>query len=706
MNDCAVNLTPANTFHRLHSLARILGCMLVSVGLGVITGWIFDIEILKRISPGLAAMNPVTAFLFTVCGTWLWAEKYRARAKWIDRIAMGGCLLVITVGMLRLFDTVIDAQIGIDTLIFRANGRSNALLADRMASTTAVGFITAAFSFLLLDFRTRTGKTPALYLAGGLGLISLFSILSYAYDFRSQFYIPMAVHSAFSFAMLAVAIFCSRPDRGIMEILISRSTGGMMMRWLFPTLLVLIPFLGWARLRGERAQLFCTEVGTALLVITIVIILISIISLMATSLHRSDLSRAAMGQKAKHQTDLLASVLESVAEGVVVADEHARFLHWNPAAEHILGLGPTELMPDKWSEHYNLFEPDGVTPVSTDRLPLIRALSGESVDDAQMIVRRRGAATDRWLQVSARPLHDDNGNSRGGVASFRDFTDQRQANEALRKAKDQLQEAHNSLERRVEERTSELARSNKELDQFAYVASHDLQQPLRMVASYVQLLERRYANKLDGDALEFINYAVEGTTRMKRLINDLLTFSRVGTHGRAFEATDCEKALRHTFKLLEIAIRESGATITHGPLPIIMADETQLIQLLQNLIDNAIKYRGGRAPEINVTAEKCGGAWQFCVQDNGIGIETQYVDRIFLMFQRLHGKNEYAGTGIGLAVCKKVVERHGGRIWVESRPGEGSKFYFTIPCKEIPNHEEKRKQPQADRDLVGGGRTR
>jgi signal transduction histidine kinase len=225
----------------------------------------------------------------------------------------------------------------------------------------------------------------------------------------------------------------------------------------------------------------------------------------------------------------------------------------------------------------------------------------------------------------------------------------------------------------------DLERSNKELEQFAYVASHDLQEPLRKVGSFTELLERRYKTQLGPDADRYIDYIVDGAKRMSMLINDLLTFSRIGTRPKQFAKTDCNTVLHRTLDDLQYRIRESGAIITNDDLPVLMADETQIGLVFQNLISNAIKFRGDEPPRVHLSSRREGGVWIFSVSDNGIGIEPAYFERIFVMFQRLHAKSEYLGTGIGLAICKKVVERHGGRIWVESAFGKGSTFYFTIP---------------------------
>ena len=236
------------------------------------------------------------------------------------------------------------------------------------------------------------------------------------------------------------------------------------------------------------------------------------------------------------------------------------------------------------------------------------------------------------------------------------------------------------MEKALRKKTEELARSNEDLEQFAYVASHDLQEPLRMVTSYVQLLSKRYKAKLDADANEFIDFAVDGAVRMRKLINDLLTYSRVGTQGKELSPTDSEAVLAQSVNDLKVTIEENGALVTHDPLPTVMADSPQLEQLFQNLIGNAIKFRRNEPPHVHISASRNGKGWIFSIRDNGIGFAPEYSERVFVIFQRLHSRQEYAGTGIGLAICKKIVERHGGHIWVESDVGKGAIFRFTIPA--------------------------
>jgi len=364
------------------------------------------------------------------------------------------------------------------------------------------------------------------------------------------------------------------------------------------------------------------------------------------------------------------------------------FEYVNPAAADITGYTP--------EEHYA--DPDlSLKLVYPDDRPLLEAVAkGDTTPGKPFslrLVRKDGAII--WTEQLSVPIYDEAGNLVAVEVIARDITERKRAAEELNRA------------------VAELVRSNTELEQFAYVISHDLQEPLRMVARYVHLLERRCKGKLDSYADQFIGYALDGANHMQRLINDLLAYSRVDSTGKDLAPTNCEAIFDRALTNLKAMVEQSGAVVSRDVLPTVMADDSQMIQLFQNLIGNAIKFRGEEPPGVHVSAEKIEKSkiripkseirnanseiqneWLFSVQDNGIGIDPEHSERIFMIFQRLHTETDYPGTGIGLSICKKIVERHGGRIWVDSEPGKGSTFCFTIPItggtnnREGPDHRE------------------
>ncbi len=356
------------------------------------------------------------------------------------------------------------------------------------------------------------------------------------------------------------------------------------------------------------------------------------------------------------------------ANAIIVIVQGRKFIYVNPYLVRMSGYTREELLS---MDIGTLIHPDEREKVM-DRA--LRRQLGESVPSQyEMKILTKGGE-ERWLEFAAVRIEYGGQPAIIGIAT--DATDRKQAEQKLCKAKDEL-------EVRVQERTAELQRMNAELEQFAYVSSHDLQEPLRMVASYVGLLEHKYRDQLDEEAKECIWYAVDGARRMQRLIKDLLDFSRVSMWGKPFAPVDCEKALSRAMENLRVIMEETGAQVTHDPLPTVPGDSFQLTQVFQYLIDNGLKFRrDGVEPKVHVSAARTDGEWIFSVRDNGIGIESQYYDRIFVIFQRLHGRRQYLGTGIGLAVAKRIVERHGGKIRVESKVGEGTVFHFTIPARD------------------------
>ncbi len=350
------------------------------------------------------------------------------------------------------------------------------------------------------------------------------------------------------------------------------------------------------------------------------------------------------------------SLVETLDEGVVMFERDGTLAASNPAAEAILGMEPGRVLgPNRADPAWTFVGEDGLPLPEEERPMRVTARTGEPCSGVAIGLRRPGGRL-RWLSVSTRRV--DSGMEEGGpyavVVSFTDVTEEREAHEALE-------------------------RSNAELQQFAYVASHDLSEPLRMVSSYLQLLRRRYRGRLDEDADEFIDYAVDGATRMRSLIEDLLAFSRAGRGGEP-EPVDLGRVAGDVVRSLAAAIIDASADVDIAELPVVMGDRVQLEQLLQNLVANALKFRADRGARVWVRAEETvGGMVQLAVADAGIGIEAHHRDRVFKMFHRLHDREAYEGTGIGLAICRRIVERHGGRIWVDERAGGGAVFRFTLP---------------------------
>ena len=357
---------------------------------------------------------------------------------------------------------------------------------------------------------------------------------------------------------------------------------------------------------------------------------------------------------------------EASLEAIVIHDEGI-LLNANSQYSRMFGYGPEEL-PGKQ------VIPLTVAPEAIEAMLKEIATGGEGPYESTGL---RKDGTRFPMEIRVREVEYKGRKAR--VAAIMDLTERKKAEEELMKYRAHLEEMVKTRTEELHKAMDDLARSNTELERFAYVASHDLQEPLRMVTSYLQLLERRYKDKLDGEALEFINYAVDGSTRMKTLINDLLAYSRLGTRGKEFALTDCEAILERVLSTLQVSIKESRAQVTHDLLPKLMADDTQLEMLFQNLIGNAIKFHGENPPRVHVGVKKDEKNWVFSVRDNGIGIDPQFFERIFIIFQRLHNREDYPGTGIGLAISKRIVERHGGRIWIESQPEKGSTFFFTLP---------------------------
>ena len=341
-------------------------------------------------------------------------------------------------------------------------------------------------------------------------------------------------------------------------------------------------------------------------------------------------------------------------------DPTGKILAWNRGAHNTYGWSEAEALQMNIRD----MTPPGRIAELVDLI--LRLVAGETIASFEtQRLTKDGRILDIWLTATA--LGDKDKKTTVAIAATeRDITGRKKAEKELR------------------DLTEELKRSNAELEQFAYAASHDMREPLRTVSGFLKLLEKRYKGKLDEKAEEYISFTIDSVARMDMVLKDLLEFSRLGAKAHHMKPLNCSVVFEQAIHNLRSAIEESGAEITYDLLPTVMANESQITSLFQNLLSNSMKFRGKEKLRIHVSAEQKDNQWVFSVQDNGIGIDPKFFDRIFVIFQKLHTKQEYEGTGVGLTLCKKIVELHGGRIWVESEPGKGATFYFALPLLDIP----------------------
>ena len=357
------------------------------------------------------------------------------------------------------------------------------------------------------------------------------------------------------------------------------------------------------------------------------------------------------------QADLFEKLLEAAPDPIIIVAGKGVIARANAEAEKKFGYASAELV----GQPIEILIPERYhTKHLTDREAYERAPHTRPMGSGIDLFAKRKDGHEIPVEISLSPLKTDTGTLI--IAIVRDISERKTA------------------ERELKAKAEELARSNSELEQFAYIASHDLQEPLRAISGSCQLLERRYHDKLDDSGREFITFAVDGCRRMQQLIGDLLEYSRVTSKARPSVTVDCNHVMQQVRANLRQQIEERGATIEADNLPLVKGDPTQLVQLLQNLVSNGMKFhKMGQTPHVKITATERAGEVSFAVTDNGIGIDSKYFHRLFVIFKRLHSRDEYPGTGIGLAICKKIVERHGGAIWLESEPGRGAAFHFTLP---------------------------
>ena len=689
---------------RLRLLAALASGVIVLIAGLTFLGWALGARILIRLLPSVVVMNPLTALMFIFAGVALWLRirfigSVRARV-WI--VVLSGSVAIV--GLLKLADYVFGFPFHIDRLLFETRLPLYARFrGSEMAPNTALCLLFLGLALICFRAQDLKRLCPAQALVLAAGLIVLLALVGYIYRVlvlnRLGMSKPMSLESALVCALLCLGFLAAQPRRGVMLTITNATSGGIMARRLLP-MAILIPLLsGLLLLMGEKAGLYGEELAISIFAVANVLIFTTLIWWNAKLLFVADLERVRTERRlaAQHNaTRVLAEssglevavprLLQAVCEALGwqigalwTFDRQAALLRcahlWHAAEVH-----QNEFVQE--SRACSLSPGDGLPGVVWRQAgPLwISDLARDSR------VKRSASAAKAGLH-SAFGLPIWSGHEMYGVLEFFSRTAEPRDPALLEMmgivaAQIGLFIERTRAEEQLRETTANLQRSNAELQQFAHVASHDLFEPLRMITSYLQLLQQEYRGGLDARAHEFIGFALDGARRMDALIHDLLAYSRLDVRGHALEPVESEHALNAALANLKIAIEEAHATITRSPLPRVRADSLQLTQVFQNLIGNAIKFHGSEPPRIEVAAHRRNGEWLFLVRDNGIGIDPRFFETIFVIFQRLHTRAEYGGTGMGLAICKKIIERHGGRIWVESAPGKGSTFFFTLPVSD------------------------
>ncbi len=690
-------------------IAWIAGALAIVVGAMVLLGWTFDVALLKSVLPNAVAMKANTALCFMLIGSAMLASAIRP-----GQSAPGGSgpplgaarllsSLTALIGLLTLAEYAFNWNPGIDQWLFvEPAGAVATSHLGRMAPETALCFVLLAAGLVLNgQVRQKAWITLTSVCAGLLvSSLSLAALLTYLMTMIGEFgwfgLTMMAIHTAGLFALLGLGVIAGAWQRGRDHwSLGARTTLGLGLGML---LLVVIGlntsrFQVWmkdssqqiaagekivADIEGLVADIIHTQTSTRGYVITgDERMLRSFLTYRDASLAeldrlRRDASRST-GSSNHHDFAPLAAAATTQLQwhGQVIAARQA-------------GMGDVQR--------------NAMVRHGEDLMDKLRRTAEQSKAEHSARIEQLKREADQVLGTSYLLI------SGGTLASLAIFatvifglnftmTERLRAERGVRRISEELRRFNETLEARIRERTlqleaanaslnastEELARSNLELEQFAYVASHDLQEPLRMVVGFVQLLERRLGPGLDAESREFMDFAVDGALRMQKLIQDILAYSRISSRGQPPQRVDSGAALREALALLEQKLADTGAELNVLPLPTVTADHTQLVQLFQNLIGNAIKFCKDGKPRVTVATGPDPAGWRFTISDNGIGIAPEYRERIFGVFQRLHTRGEYEGTGIGLAICKRIVERHGGTIGVDTAPGGGAAFWFTLP---------------------------
>ncbi|MEA2182958.1 MAG: hypothetical protein QOF69_2143 [Solirubrobacteraceae bacterium] len=636
--------------------SRGCGTAACVLGLAVLVGWASDLAVLKTVVPGLASMKANTAACFVLCGCslWLW-HREETDGRFMGALLAGAATAVVTV---TLLEHASGWDLGIDQVLASDRGAPVGQAPGRMAVNTAIAFLCLGSALALLWTRPRAARDPAALLGWAAATVGLLAIVGYSKELSALTgigpYVSVAVHTGCGLLVLGVGVAFAQPAARSVRRLAAPTAGGRLLRWMLPAAVGLPLAFGAVQGVPARSNVLSFDVASWTRTAGVMVLLVVVAIRAARSLDRLEAERDGRESKLRVSEARLRMMVGDVRDyAILMLDTQGKVATWNAGAERFKGYEADEII----GQHFSVFYvPDDVAAGKPARELEVAAADGR-LEDEGWRVRKDG--TRFWANVVITALRDSDGVLCGYGKITRDLSDREQARIELEQA------------------NRELAESNAQLEQFAYVASHDLAEPLRTITGFSQLLSRRYAAELDEDAQRFIGHVVDGGRRMQDLIDDLLEFSRAGAGDLADDDIDARDVIDRVMAELSASIRESGAEIRMSALPHVRGDGALLERVFQNLLTNAIKF-GGASPRIEIAGHATPTGWRFDVSDHGIGLDPKHADRVFEMFERLNRREDYPGTGIGLAICKRIVGRHGGRIWVDSRPEQGATFSFTL----------------------------
>jgi PAS domain S-box-containing protein len=682
--------------HLLSKLASISGLLCAGIGAVVLTGgWALQVISLRSVLPGYASMKPNTALGLLAAGCALWNS---GRKSPVNRFFIYiGSVFALAIGALTLAEYVMGIHLRIDELLFRDVAEAGPL-PGRMAAVTAFDFLLVGCSLMMI--RQRRLVTAAQALTCVAVVTCLVNLVGQLYGVKNSFAMAsqtgMAANTTVALLILCVGILLSRCDLGLMVALTSQAPGGVMARRLLPAALLFPTILGWLRWQGEAYGLYDTKYGLTLFACSNIVVFAFLIWTSAGLLNRSDTDRCLTEVRLRESEAGFRQLADAMPQIVWTAKPDGSRDYSNSRWTEFTGMTFEQTKDRGWMA---ALHPDDVQPCVGR---WIRSIANGTPYQIEWRFRQASAGVYRWHLGRAVPIRDAEGVISRWFGTCTDIEDYKQAEQEIRILND-------GLEDRVRERTAELDRSrqqlaatiaelndsslqlqqsNLELQDFASVAAHDLQEPLRKVQAFGGRLKTSLGTEINEQAQDYIDRMLNATQRMQSLIRDLLKFARVTSQANPFLPVDLARVTREVLSDLEVRIAEENALVEVGCLPTIDADALQMRQLLQNLIGNALKFhQEGKPPVVRVYVENADlsrsadGMVQIVVEDQGIGFDEKYLDRIFTVFQRLHGRNEYEGTGVGLAICRKIALRHGGDITAKSTPGQGSSFVVALPFR-------------------------